>query len=186
MALVGMHKQISWWCGFFALLMCGMGCAGSEPASPSSVASEDTGNIIDDAGDEQADTSGDDTNGQDSSDEDTGSEDTSPEDEPDAVDDCGCEVGEICISNDTVEDACFPRDCPGEQCDSGFVCMDGACVSVPCAGVDCGGYPNVCRGGVCQVGNCSDPDVSCPAGQQCISNDCLTICTSQEDRKSVV
>ncbi|MEL6177938.1 MAG: hypothetical protein AAFS10_03250, partial [Myxococcota bacterium] len=101
------------------MLWC-VGC-GNDSATQPAVSSQDTGTLIDVS--DQVDTSDDPQDSGEDTRNDTEEEDTSPEDEPDAVDPCGCEVGEICISNDTVEDACFPRDCPDEQCDSGFVCV---------------------------------------------------------------
>lgn len=106
-------------------------------------------------------------------------EDTGP-DAPE-VEDCMCPAGEVCVSNDLVKDACFPRDCDDQRCDGDEVCFQGDCVAESCAGVDCGGYPNVCRGGVCEVGNCTDPDVQCPDGRACVENDCLLPCDEQAD-----
>ncbi len=103
------------------------------------------------------------------------------EDEPDSTEDCECAPGEVCISNETIKDTCFPRDCENEQCDAGEVCFQGLCVSESCAGLDCGGYPNVCRAGICEVGNCSDPDVQCPDGRECIEDECLLPCDDQSE-----
>ncbi|MBH23849.1 MAG: hypothetical protein CMH57_05145 [Myxococcales bacterium] len=108
-----------------------------------------------------------------------GTPDTGEDTTPDTPDDCACAEGEVCVSNDTVEDTCFERDCPMEQCDAGEVCFEGACVSTPCAGLDCGGYPNVCRGGVCEIGSCNDPDVTCPDGRECVEDGCLLPCDDQ-------
>lgn len=103
-----------------------------------------------------------------------------PDAEPDA-DDCSCEEGEVCVSNETVTDRCYPRDCLQEQCDAGEICDNDQCVATSCAGLDCGGYPNVCRGGQCVVGSCSDPDVACPDGLECIEDECRQPCQVQPD-----
>ncbi len=115
--------------------------------------------------------------------EDTGGADTEDtgEDEPDQADDCECAEGEVCVSNDTVTDTCYPRDCRDEQCDAEEICFQGQCVAQSCAGLDCGDYPNVCRGGQCVVGSCSDPDVACPDGLECIQDECRQPCQVQPD-----
>ena len=128
---------------------------------------------------------------------DPGEPDTT-EDEPDAVEDepdvaedtadagdggdeCDCQPDEVCVSNDAVQNECFPRDCSDTQCGPEEVCYEGACTVTSCAGLDCGGYPNVCRGGQCMIGSCSDPDVNCPDGLSCVDDECREPCQLQVD-----
>ena len=103
------------------------------------------------------------------------------DDAADATQECDCQPGEICVSNDSVQNECFPRDCDDTQCESEQVCYQGECTVTSCAGVDCGGYPSVCRGGQCVIGSCSDPDVNCPDGLSCVDDECREPCQLQVD-----
>ena len=96
--------------------------------------------------------------------------------------DCeSCADDQVCVTNDTVTEQCFDRDCPDAQCDAEQICFQGDCVSESCAGLDCGDYPNICRAGECVIGSCEDPDVRCPDGQECLDNECVTSCETQAD-----
>jgi hypothetical protein len=98
------------------------------------------------------------------------------------VEDCQCPEGEVCVSNETVDEVCFPRDCEDARCDADEVCSGDACVPLVCAGVECGGYPMICRAGECVRGSCeSDPDVQCPEGTDCIDDTCLPQCAGQDE-----
>ncbi len=102
--------------------------------------------------------------------------------EPDGVvDPCGCDEGEVCVTNGTVSEACFPADCPDEACADGEVCVAGECTAEMCAGVYCGEYPNACVEGECVIVSCEDAGVSCPDGLTCVSGECLELCSTFED-----
>jgi MYXO-CTERM domain-containing protein len=107
-----------------------------------------------------------------------------------------CPIGQTCVSNVCVENACVGVDCdPGQRCVggdcvdgcTGVVCPQGqqcdpfvgACVD-PCAGLDCEGN-QVCIDGLCQAPcecqpqRCESQDLVCGGDGLCLDEDCVDV-----------
>ena len=90
-----------------------------------------------------------------------------------------CDAGEVCTNNQ-----CVPACDSDDDCEAGQVCntTTGQCEDAPecTTGGDCDDG-DACTNDVCTDGVCSNPDVTCGAGQVCVDGECVGECTEDVD-----
>jgi hypothetical protein len=89
------------------------------------------------------------------------------------VDDC---TGVVCNAPAHCEaGVCVDCNSPGQGCDTGQMCVVGACQTDPCYGVKCGSN-QYCSNGAC-ANLCTG--IECPTGERCVAGNCITDPCSQ-------